>query len=139
VVADHFLEVGERYSSPVHIHSAIRWRWSWLTDPEDAQAVFDKAHDLAKRGLLDELPARSNTDPFDDYRITEAGYTYLRDNPSPHTCQPPQGVVNPPMEWICPDCGAVFRIRIRLEEIMFHEPSGESHPTRWEKVRDGAA
>ena len=140
VVADHDLQVDERHFSPVQVHSAIRWRWSWLTDPEDARDVFATAHDLAERGLLEELPAPSGLELFTDYRITETGHTYLRNNPPPHPCAPPQGVVSDsPIEWICPDCGAVFRPRLRLDQIMFHEPSGESHPTKWGKVRDGAA
>jgi hypothetical protein len=140
VVADHDLQVDERHFSPVQVHSAIRWRWSWLTDPEDARDVFAAAHELAERGLLEELPPRSGLELFTDYRITEAGHTHLRDTPPPHTCQPPQEVgVDPPMEWICPDCGAVFRPRLRLDQIMFPEPSAESHPTKWAKVRDGAA
>jgi rubredoxin len=139
ILADHDeavgdpLEDGESYFSPVQVHSAIRWRWSWLTDPKDARDVFDTAQDLAERGLLEELPSSSELDPFIDYRTTEAGHIYLDDHPPPHPCQPPQGsVVDPPTEWICPDCGAVFR-----PQITFHEPSGESHPARWEKVRDG--
>jgi hypothetical protein len=131
------LEAGESYFSPVQVHSAIRWRWSWLTDPDDARDVFDAEQDLAERGLLEALPSRSELDPFIDYRITEAGTTFLRDNPPPHLCQPPQGtVVDQPMEWICPDCGAVFHLRA-IDQIAFHEGSGESHPARWEKVRDG--
>jgi hypothetical protein len=138
VVAAHYLEVGERHFSPVQIHSAIRWRWSWLTDPEDARDVFDMAHELAERGLLEELPSRSGA-LYIDYRMTEEGYTFLRDNPAPHPCQPPQGeVVVPLMEWICPDCGSVFRTGSQLDHTMFHEPPEESRPTRWEKVRDGA-
>lgn len=140
VVADHYLKVGERHFSPVQIHSAIRWRWPWLTDPEDAREVFATARDLGERGLLEELPPRSGLELFTDYRMTEAGHIYLRDRPPPHPCRPPQRLaVDPPMEWICPDCGSVFRLRIRLEQIMFHEPTEESHPARWEKVRDGAA
>jgi rubredoxin len=146
VVAEHdvevgeAMEVGESYLSPVHVHSAIRWRWSWMTDPEDARDVFDRAQDLAERGLLEELPPRSGFDPFIDYRITETGHIFLRDNPPPHPCVPPQGsVVAPPMDWICPHCGAVFRTRIRHYQFTLHEPSGDSHRARWEKVRDGAA
>jgi hypothetical protein len=132
------LEIDESYFSPVPIHSAIRWRWSWLTDPEDARDVFDRAQDLAERGLLEELPSRSELDPFIDYRITEAGTTFLRDNPPPHPCQPPQGNMNAlPMEWICPDCRAMFRLRAMPDQIPFHAGSGESHPARWEKLRDG--
>jgi rubredoxin len=138
VVADHYLQTDERHFSPVQVHSAIRWRWSWLTDPEDAREVFDTAHDLAERGLLAELLPPSGLELFTDYRITEAGYAYLRDHPPPHPCQPPQSVVvDPPLEWICPDCGAMFRLRLRLEQIMFQEPSNESLPANWEKFRDG--
>lgn len=138
VVADHYLEAGERHFSPVQIHSAIRWRWPWLIDPEDAGDVFASAHELAERGLLEERSPRSGPELFTDYRITEAGHAYLRDNPPPHSCQPPQGVVKDlPLEWICPDCGAMFRPRLRLEQIMFHDPSKDSHPATWEKVRDG--
>jgi rubredoxin len=138
VVADYYLKAGERHFSPVQIHSAIRWRWSWLTDPDDPREIFDQTHGLADRDLLEELPPRSGLELYTDYRITEAGYTYLRDNPPPHPCQPPQRVVvDSPMEWICPDCGAMFRLRLRLEQIMFHEPSKESHPANWDKVREG--
>ncbi len=130
------LEAGESYFSPVQVHSAIRWRWSWLTDPEDARDVFDTEQDLAKRGLLEALPSRSVLDPFIDYRITEAGITFLHDNPPPHPCQPPQEyVAELPMEWICPDCGAVFRPHARA--ITSHAPPGESHPARWKNVREG--
>jgi len=138
VVADHYLDAGERHFSPVQVHSAIRWRWSWLADPEDAREIFDAVHALAERGLLEERPPRSGLALFTDYRITEAGYEYLRDHPPPHPCQPPQGVVEElPLEWICPDCGASFRPRVRLDQIMFQEPSDASHPAKWEKVRDG--
>lgn len=145
-VADHHgivgntPKVGESYLFPAQIHSAIRGRWSWLTDREETRDVIDTAHDLAERGLLEELPPRSSFDPFFDYRTTEAGQIHLRDHPAPHGCRPPQGViVDPPSQWICPDCGAVFHPRARLDQLTFHEPSGESHPARWEKVSDGPA
>ena len=138
VVADHYLEVGHRHFSPVQMHSAIRWTWSWLTDPEDAR-VFTAAHDLAVRGLLKELPPRSGSALFTDYQITEAGHIYLRDFPPPHPCQPPQGVDPAPVEWICPDCGAVFRPRVRLDQLTFRDPYGKSGPASWSRVSDGSA
>ena len=145
VVAEHHRvvgdtpTVGESYPFAVQIHSAIRGRWSWMTDAEEAREVIDKAHDLAEGGLLEEMPPRSGLDPFFDYRMTQAGQTYLRDNPPPHECRPPQGIViDPPEEWTCPDCGAVFRPRVRYDQIIFHEPTGESRPATWVKMSDGA-
>ena len=138
MVSDHDLEVEERHFSLMQINSAVRWRWPWLTDPEDAREVVATADELVNRGFLEARPSRSGSELFTDYRITETGHTFLRDNQPPHPCQPPQGVVvDPPMEWICPDCGAVFRPRLRLDQIMFHDPSGESHPAKWQRVREG--
>ena len=138
VVAAHYLNIGERHLSSMQIHSAIRWRWPWLTDPLDTGEVVAAAHALAEGGLLDERLPRSGLDLFTDYRITEAGHACLRDHPPPHPCQPPQGAVKElSAEWTCPDCGAVFRPRLRLEQVMFHEQSTASPQPKWDKVRDG--
>ena len=66
-------ETDGRHFSPMQVHSAIRWRWPWLTDPEDARRVFDTADELAALGLLEERPSRSGLDLYTDYRITDAG------------------------------------------------------------------